>query len=39
MKVTYHSAKCGGQSHSGNGDIMFLVLSRDLIRPCDQKVM
>ena len=25
MKVSYHLAKFGGHSHSGNGDILFLV--------------
>ena len=33
-----YSSKFGGDRHRGSGDVMVLVLSRDLARPRDEKV-
>ena len=35
--VSYHPTKFGGHRHCGSGDVFSL--SRDLTRPCDQKVI
>ena len=39
IKASYHPTKFAGHKHCGSGDIMILVITYNLTRPHDQRVM